>query len=78
MVCHMRRLLETKVVILAPGMLALYMRFNGTGILVVRPLYTPEIRTKWSPFILFIPARFAFSIVGLCFLIFVLRIYQLG
>ena len=32
MVCHIGRQLGTKVVILAVRMLALYMRFNGTGI----------------------------------------------
>ena len=32
MVCHIGGQLGTKVVILALGMLALYMRFNGTGI----------------------------------------------
>ena len=32
MVCHIAGYLGTKVVISALGMLALYMRFNGTGI----------------------------------------------
>ena len=32
MVCHIGGQLGTKVVISALGMLALYMRFNGTGI----------------------------------------------